>query len=63
MSLYTEFITKVFGGHDMCWNRIETNAGVPTHNAEHKGIICYDTTNKDYYIATDAVGTWVKMNA
>ena len=36
--------------------------GVPTHNVPI-GTLNWDVTNSDAYIATDASGTWVKINA
>ena len=56
-------IDKVFGGHKDPLRNIGIYAGVPTHNADHIGEFCYDSASNDYYIATDVVGTWVKINA
>lgn len=56
-------IEKVFGGTKDPFEHLTQRAGVPTHNARSIGEICWDSSNEDYYIATDVAGTWVKINA
>ena len=38
------------------------STGAPTHSTKI-GTLNWDITNSDAYIATDAAGTWVKINA
>ena len=63
MSVKKLFTDVVFNGWKAAMDNISTNAGVPGYNAARIGELCYDTVGGDGYIATDLVGTWVKLNA
>ena len=63
MSVRRAVIEKAFGGYEDPLSKCIKGAGVPSSNAKRIGIIYYDTTNDNCYIATDTSGTWVKINA
>ncbi len=63
MSVQQSFIDVVFVGKKNFIEDIVPYAGVPGYNADVVGELVYDYTNDDGYIATDKVGTWVKLNA
>lgn len=53
---------KAFLGRPPGSHNVLEAAGVPDEAAD-VGILCYDSTNDDCYICTEAAGTWVKINA
>lgn len=63
MATKTAFVEKVFNGDYGVMKHIENGDGVPSHNAAKVGVLYWDYTNSNGYIATDTAGTWVKVNA
>ena len=38
------------------------SSGAPESNASYIGEVCYDTTNKKWYVATNTTGTWREVS-
>ena len=64
MGIKAKIIAKAFLGHkNIFTNLIEKKlTGAPTNNSRI-GTLCYNSADDDCYIATDAAGTWVKINS
>ena len=62
MSLKARITDKAFAGRKNIFANVIEVAATPTAS-KPIGTLAWDSTNGNAYIATDAAGTWVKINA
>lgn len=64
MSIKAKILDKAFLGRKRIFNNSieKLTTGAPASSVPI-GTLCYNSYDDDCYIATDAAGTWVKINA